>query len=163
MTTVKPRPGNALSEAERELIVEARRGVLVTTGADGLPRPVPFCYVTRVDTPGKLVLHTPIDEKPKRTEDPLALARVLDIERRPEVVILVDRWDEDWSGLAWIRLRGTASVLQRRDPGTSDERATAIAALRAKYPQYATHALEDRPLIRILIDSWSGWSATLDP
>jgi len=160
MTTVTPRPIDPMSDAQLELIVGARRGVLVTIGPDGLPRPVPFCYVAQAEEPGSLVLHSPIDEKPKRTDDSLGLARVRDIARRPDVVVLVDRWAEDWTQLAWVRLKGTAIVLPQGDTDTADERTDAVAALRAKYPQYATHALEERPIIRIEIDSWSGWSTS---
>ncbi|HTC86488.1 MAG TPA: pyridoxamine 5'-phosphate oxidase family protein [Candidatus Acidoferrum sp.] len=149
-----------LAGAMLDLVIEARRGVLVTVGPDDLPRPVPFCYVARVDPTGRLVMHTPIDEKPKRSDDPLTLARVRDIARRPEIVVLVDRWDEDWTRLAWVRLQGVATVLPAGDAGTNTERAAAIDDLRLKHSQYATHALEERPLIRIVIDSWSGWSAT---
>jgi hypothetical protein len=34
-----------------------------------------------------------------------------------------------------------------------------VAALRAKYPQYASHALDGRPLIRIAIERVVAWSA----
>jgi PPOX class probable F420-dependent enzyme len=148
-----------LDDASLALIAEARRGVLVTTDHAGRPRPTPFCYVARTDAAGRLVLDTPIDDKPKRSADPLKLPRILDIARSPEVVVLVDRWDEDWSRLAWIRLRGTATVLTADDASATTERATAIATLRVKYPQYATHALEERPIIRIAVDSWAAWWA----
>jgi hypothetical protein len=49
---------------------------------------------------------------------------------------------------------GRASHL---DPGP--EHATAVAALRATYPQYATHRLDDRPLIRVEIDRVTTWGA----
>ena len=101
-----------------------------------------------------------IDDKPKRTRDPHSLARVRDIARRPDVSLLVDRWDEDWSRLAWLGCLGTAVLLE---PGagaaTDDERERAIGALRAKYPQYATHRLEQRPLIRVTIDRLRSWRA----
>ena len=35
----------------------------------------------------------------------------------------------------------------------------AVAALRARYPQYLTHRLDDRPLIRIEIDRVTTWGA----
>ena len=82
----------------------------------------------------------------------------MDIERDPRVVVLVDRWDEDWTQLAWVRLKGIATVLPPGVADTDDERRLAGAALRAKYPQYATHALEDRPVIRIEVDSWHAWN-----
>ena len=53
------------------------------------------------------------------------------------MTVLIDRWHEDWSHLAWLRIDGLASLTD--DPV---ERASAIAALRAKYPQYAGHDLE---------------------
>jgi PPOX class probable F420-dependent enzyme len=97
------------------------------------------------------VLYTPIDEKPK-TRDPRTLARIRDIERRADVTVLADRWDEDWRHLAWLRCDGRAGLTH--DPA---ERAAAIDALRAKYPQYAAHDLESRPLIRIEIDGVRSW------
>jgi PPOX class probable F420-dependent enzyme len=150
----------SFDDASLALLAETRRGVLVTMDELGRPRPAPFCYVASVDAAGRLVLHTPIDEKPKRSVDPLRLPRVLDIGRRPDVVVLIDRWDEDWSRLAWVRLQGTASILSADDPAGAEERAPAIAALRAKYPQYATHDLESRPLIRIVAVSSVAWSAS---
>ncbi len=136
----------------RAFIEEARTATLVTVGPDGAPRPVPVCFVL---DPVKAILWTPLDEKPKRTDDPHDLARVRDIAARPEVAVLVDRWDEDWTKLAWVRCAGRATLLEAEHPGHAE----VVAALRAKYPQYATHRLEDRPIIRIEIDRVSGWGA----
>ena len=119
---------------------------LGTIATDGRPRLVPICFTLVGD-----VLYTPIDEKPK-TGDPRTLARIRDIERRADVTVLVDRWDEDWRHLAWLRCDGRAGLTQ--DP---DERTAAIDALRAKYPQYGTHDLESRPLIRIEIEGVRSW------
>ena len=84
------------------------------------------------------------------------LARVRDILARPEVSLLVDRWDEDWTRLAWLRLSGTATLIEptRNEDG---EHAAATTALRAKYSQYETHRLEANPLIRIAIDRVTSW------
>jgi hypothetical protein len=43
--------------------------------------------------------------------------------------------------------------------GEGDERDRAVALLRAKYPQYAQHAL-DGPVLALDVSSWRGWSAT---
>ena len=56
---------------------------------------------------------------------------------RPEVTILVDHYEDDWSRLWWIRLRGRARVL---DDG--EERDRAVELLREKYPQYLADPLE---------------------
>ena len=113
----------------------ADRDAFGTIAEDGRPRLVPICFVLDGD-----VLFTPIDEKPKAATDPRQLARIRDIERRADVTVLVDQWDEDWNHLAWLRIDGRASLAE--DPA---ERAAAIAALRAKYPQYAGHDLEHAP------------------
>ena len=144
----------ALSDPERRFLIAQRRVVLVTIASDGRPRPVPICFVLAPDAP---VLFTPLDDKPKRTDDPLALARVRDITADPRVTILADRWDEDWAHLAWLRAEGRASLLDR-----GAEHAVAVAALRATYAQYATHALDARPLIRVELGRVTTWGA-LDP
>lgn len=102
------------------------------------------------------VLYTPLDEKPKRVADPRALARVRDLIKRPDVALLVDRWSEDWTELAWLRIRGRAALLEPSD--APDEHAGAVAALRVKYPQYRDHRLEDRALIRIEVLGAVWWS-----
>ena len=71
---------------------------------------MPICFVATADESG-VRLYTPIDEKPKKTDDPLALARVRDITAHPAVWLLVDRWSEDWSRLAWLRLEGRGEHL----------------------------------------------------
>jgi len=132
------------SDAERALVVAARRAILATISPDGLPRLVPICLVVIDD-----VIWTPIDEKPKATDEPLALARVRDIGREPRVTVLVDRWSEDWAELAWVRVAGHATV--------APSSPSVVAALRAKYPQYASHDLESRPMIRIRIERATSW------
>ena len=85
----------ALTGAHSSFVAQARTATLGTIAEDGRPRLVPICFVLDDD-----VLFTPIDEKPKRGTDPRQLARIRDIERRAEVTVLVDRWNEDWTNLA---------------------------------------------------------------
>ena len=138
--------------AERELLAEARRATLATIAPAGTARLVPICFIV-VDG----VLWAPIDEKPKSTDDPRALARVRDIQARPEVTVLVDRWSEDWSELAWLRLHGRAELVESAQ--------AVVEVLRAKYPQYRQHDLEHRPMIRLSIERATSWLAdpTEDP
>jgi PPOX class probable F420-dependent enzyme len=147
-----------LSAAQRTFLASARRAVLATIAPDGRPRLVPICFVLDGDPP---ILYTPIDDKPKRDDDPLALARVRDITADPRVTVLVDRWDEDWTRLAWLRSEGRATLIEP-DTGT-EEHAAAVAALRLKYDQYATHRLEERPIIRIALESVVGWGPPEPP
>jgi PPOX class probable F420-dependent enzyme len=145
-----------LSRAERAFLEGARSAILVTVAADGRPRPVPICFAL---DPGRPVLYTPLDEKPKVVDDPSQLARVRDIEADPRVAVLVQRWDEDWANLAWLRLTGSA-VLLRRVGHHAWEHSTAVEALRVRYAQYSTHDLESRPLIRVAIERATSWSAS---
>jgi PPOX class probable F420-dependent enzyme len=148
--------GPELNPIDRAVLAEARRATLVTIGPGGQARPVPVCYAILEGDDGSVVTWTPIDEKPKRSADPLDLARIRDILERREVAILVDRWDEDWQRLAWVRLAGVATVVPQ---GDSPDRAAAIAALRLRYPQYRAHDLESRPLIRVAVSAIVSWHA----
>ena len=132
--------------------------MLVTVAPNGKPRPVPIAYAFDEMADG-LVLYSALDEKQKSVADPRALARVHDIAARPRVAVLVDRWDEDWSRLAWLRLEGTAVVLEPPTDRSDGEHWRAVGLLRARYPQYATQALEVRPIIRVAVERVSSWSA----
>lgn len=145
-----------LTPSQRDALARARRAVLATIGPDGRPRLVPVCFTL---DPGQPVLYSPLDDKPKLAADVHDLARVRDVRRDPRVTVLVDTWDEDWSRLGWLRCDGTASLVEpdRSSPG---EHSAVVAALRAKYPQYATHDLARRPLIRIGIEHATGWAAS---
>ena len=147
-----------LTETEREFLLEARRIILCTTATDGSPRPVPACFALVEDMVAGTRLYTPLDEKPKNTGDPHLLARVRDIGARPAVSLLVDRWSEDWARLAWLRLTGSAILLEPDGGvGSIGEHAIAVAALRARYPQYARHDLSARPVIRVTLTRARSW------
>ena len=70
------------------------------------------------------------------------------------MTVLVDHYEDDWSGLWWIRLRGRARVL---DDG--DERARALALLAEKDPQYRTEP-PDGPVLAVDVTEIRDWSAT---
>jgi PPOX class probable F420-dependent enzyme len=138
-----------LTEADRRFLAAARTATLATVAADGRPRLVPICFVVVGD-----VVWSPLDEKPKAVRDVRSLARVRDILERPAVSLLVDRWSEDWSDLAWLRLAGRASLVE---PELVP--APVVAALREKYRQYRDHRLEVRPMIAIAIERATSWAA----
>jgi PPOX class probable F420-dependent enzyme len=147
-----------LTPAERGFLTTARTAVLATIAPDGAPRLVPICFAVAdgAAAAGRLVVHTPLDEKPKRVADPHDLERVRDIAANPVVTVLVDRWSEDWTELGWLRLVGRAELIEPDGPAAA-EHAAAVGALRAKYAQYATHRLEERPIIRIVVDHARSW------
>ncbi len=125
-----------------------RVGRLATVDDHGRPHAVPICFAL-LDG----VLYTPIDEKPKR-DTGRPLRRVRNILAHPDVCLVVDVYDEDWTRLAWLQVRGVATLVE--DDG---ERTRAIAALRGKYAQYRTMDLETRVLIRVTAGEVVGWEA----
>jgi PPOX class probable F420-dependent enzyme len=151
-------PGQAPAARIRAFLAGSRRGVLATADAAGGPRLVPICYALDEGSDGEatLILYSALDEKPKREGDPRRLARVRDLTARPAASVLVDRWSEDWGRLAWVRLACRGRVLEPDGPDTLQHQ-RAVAALRTKYPQYGTHRLEHRPLIRFACTVAASW------
>jgi PPOX class probable F420-dependent enzyme len=91
-----------------------------------------------------------VDEvKPKRGRD---LRRVRDLLAEPRVALLVDHYEEDWSRLWWVELRGDASVLEGAAAGS------ALDALAARYPAYRD-ARPAGPVVAIAPAHWTWWSA----
>jgi PPOX class probable F420-dependent enzyme len=115
---------------------------LATIRPDGSPRVVPICFALDGE-----MLYSAVDEKPKRTR---RLARIADIERDSRVEVFIDHYDDDWTQLWWVRLRGRASVVER------DERA--LELLCAKYPQYREQPPAG-PFVVVEIDEQTEWTA----
>src|SRR5262245_6773021 len=148
-----------LSPEQRAFAATARTATLATISPDGRPRLVPICFVVSADAPnGRPRLHSPLDEKPKRSADPHDLARVQDLLVLPEATLLIDRWDEDWTRLAWLRLDCRGEILEP-ESREREEHATAVAALTEKYPQYADQDLAVRPVLRFTVERAISWGA----
>ena len=105
------------------MLDEARVGRLATASASGRPHVVPVCFALVDDQ-----IYSAVDLKPKRTRN---LRRIRNVRENPQVSPVVDEYHEDWTKLRWVMIEGTARVAD----GTERERA--LAALVAKYPQYA--------------------------
>jgi PPOX class probable F420-dependent enzyme len=146
-----------VDDRSRAFLVAARTATLATISPSGRPRLVPICFVVgEDDAVGRIRIYSPLDDKPKAVADPHRLARVRDVLARPEATLLIDRWSEDWDRLGWLRLDTSADLLE---PGqhAGAECAAVIAALRAKYPQYGTHRLEERPILRFTVQRVVAW------
>ena len=126
-------------------LTTARVARLATTDPDGRPHLVPIVFALDGDT-----LYSAVDRKRKRSSK---LRRIENARARPDVTILVDHYEEDWSGLWWIRLRGRARVL---DDG--DERERALALLAEKYTQYRAEP-PDGPVLAVDVTEIRDWSA----
>jgi PPOX class probable F420-dependent enzyme len=129
---------------QMEMVEELRVGRLGTVARDGRPHLVPVCYAF---VNGTFVVA--VDEKPKRAGQ---LARVVNIERDPRATLLLDRYDDDWRQLAWVRVDAGAEVI-----ATGKDWPEALAALRARYAQYAEMALEAAPLIVLTPERVVAW------
>jgi PPOX class probable F420-dependent enzyme len=142
-----------------ELLRTARVARLATVGASAAtpaqpaggtqPHVVPFCFALVGER-----VYWAVDAKPKRSRE---LRRVRNIEQNPRVAFVVDVWDEDWTRLAWVMVEGAAAVV------TDDaERSAAIAALVAKYSQYAAMDLATAAgaVVAITPERVLAWHAT---
>jgi PPOX class probable F420-dependent enzyme len=128
---------------------DARVARLATVDEQGRPHVVPACFVL-LDGCAYSVL----DAKPKRV--PVTqLRRVRNLLANPNVQLLVDRYDEDWTRLAYVQLRGPGELLL-----TGSEHSRALSALRAKYPQYESMSLERAPMIKITVEDAVSWQAS---
>jgi PPOX class probable F420-dependent enzyme len=135
----------------RRLVEAARVARLATVDAGGRPHLVPVCFVLDVRPDGADRVHIAVDHKPKRDTE---LRRTANLRATGRACLLIDRYDEDWSTLWWVRLDGSGAPLD--DP---DQASRAIDALAAKYPQYREQR-PDGPVLRIEIEGYRGWSAT---
>lgn len=127
------------------LVATARVARLATVTPDGDPHVVPIVFALDGDD-----LVTAVDHKPKRTRD---LQRLENIRANPSVSVLVDHYSDDWSALWWVRIDGTARIVE-----SGPEFGSAIEALVARYEQYRENAPAG-PVIRVAIERVSGWSA----
>jgi PPOX class probable F420-dependent enzyme len=134
-----------LSTREARFVAQCRVAHLATADAQGRPHVVPVCFAVAEGS-----AYITIDQKPKG--DPRALKRLRNIAENPSVALVADRWDEDWSRLGWVMLRGRGEIL---DAGAEHVRAQEL--LRQRYPQYRAMAIEGLPVIAIRIERVTGW------
>src|SRR6266436_6371144 len=94
-----------LPSPERAFLAARRIGYLATADGRAAPHVVPVCFAIVDDA-----LYVAIDEKPKRGSG-RPLKRLRNIVENPAVAVVVDRYDEDWTHLGWVMLRGRAEIL----------------------------------------------------
>jgi PPOX class probable F420-dependent enzyme len=134
-----------LSKPQARFLADRRVGHLATADAHGAPHLVPVCFVVSDGS-----LYITIDQKPKG--DPRGLKRLRNIIENPRAAFVADRWDEDWTRLGWVMLRGPAEILEK---GPEHDRAQAL--LRSRYPQYQDMALDGLPVIAVRIERVTSW------
>ncbi len=127
----------------RERLAGATVAHLATADAQGRPHVVPVCFALDGDT-----LYFAVDAKPKRTTE---LKRLKNIAANPQVSVLVDHYEDDWSRLWWIRADGIAHVVTDHDAAHR-----AVDLLVERYAQYR-RARPQGPVVAVVIDRISGW------
>jgi len=120
---------------------------LATADATGAPHAIPICFVLVGDD-----LYSVVDAKPKR--NPTTLKRLRNVRANPRAAVLVDHYDDDWSRLEYVLLRGPANVVE-----DLREYARALSALREKYAPYRTMqlAFSSHPMLRVAIEHVVHW------
>jgi PPOX class probable F420-dependent enzyme len=129
-----------------ELLGSARVGHLGLVDGHGRPRVMPVTFA-RVGG----ALWTAIDSKPKRAhgED---VARVRWLRASPQAALTVDRYDDDWSRLAWVQALCMASVVE------VDGHGAVLEALAARYQSYRSEPPAG-PLIELRPERILCWRA----
>jgi PPOX class probable F420-dependent enzyme len=137
-------PAWAFSPDQLAFLHNQRVGRLATASGDGAPHVIPVCYACDGAN-----LYIALDAKPKRVA-PERLRRVRNILENPRVALVIDRYSDDWSELAYMLIQGQATLAP---PGQA-EHSRAVALLRARYAQYQAMPIERQPVIVI-------WPATV--
>jgi PPOX class probable F420-dependent enzyme len=127
-----------------DLLEESRVARLGLIDDDGAPRVLPVTYALVGDA-----VVSAVDDKPKRVPG-AELARVRWLRARPQAALTVDRYDDDWSRLAWVQVLGTVSV--------RDVDAESLRALAAKYAPYRERA-PGGPLLVLRVERCVWWRA----
>ncbi|MGO9603424.1 MAG: TIGR03668 family PPOX class F420-dependent oxidoreductase [Candidatus Binataceae bacterium] len=134
----------------REFLLAARVARLATADGSAAPHVVPLCFWF-----DGIRLYFAIDEKPKRGRG-TALKRMQNIAANPQVAVVIDHYEEDWAQLAFVMIRGTASIVD-----DNEEYMLVLRNLRDKYRQYRAMALnpEGNPIVRINPERLNVWGA----
>ena len=132
---------------DQERLIKGKRvGHLATADPQGVPHIVPICFVYYEGC-----FYSALDQKPKRTSK-ANLKRVRNILANPQVALVVDHYEEEWSNLWYVLIFGSAQILQE-----GEEQKRAVGLLGAKYNQYQDIDIDHSPMIKIIparVVSW---------
>lgn len=135
-----------LSDVQLLFLLNQRVGRLATADARGNPHVVPVCFAIADDA-----VYITIDEKPKRS-GAQPLKRLRNVMDNPSTAFVADHYDEDWTRLGWVMVRGQAEILA---DGPEHDRAQEM--LRARYAQYRAMQLAALPVIALRIERVASW------
>ena len=135
-----------LTPTQSTFLNRQRVAHLATADRAGIPHVVPVCYAFDGAS-----VYIALDAKPKQVA-PLRLKRVRNIAENAEVSLVVDRYDEDWTTLGWVRLDGRAELIEQ-----GQEHADALRLLRQRYLQYESMLPDDADVIAMRVQRASSW------
>tara|TARA_Y100000758_G_scaffold284821_1_gene234506 strand:- start:168 stop:593 length:426 start_codon:yes stop_codon:yes gene_type:complete len=132
-----------------EFILSLQVARLSTVTPSGNPHTVPICFALS----GNDTIYTPIDAKPKK-DIRKPLERINNITNNEEVVVLFDKYSENWDELAYVMAKGKAKVV-------SDEQENLLAArlLGNRYIQYREQNYLPRGamIVGITVYDYTSW------
>jgi PPOX class probable F420-dependent enzyme len=124
------------------LLDEIPVGHLGLLDEDGEPRVQPVTFARVGD-----VIVSAIDDKPKRGTP----ARIARLRAHPRAALTVDRYDADWTRLAWVQLLGDVSIEPVDD--------VSLHALQARYAAYRERPPKG-PLLKLRPERVLSWRAS---
>ena len=118
----------------KTIINKAKVARLATVDIKCTPYLVPVVFVFDNDNDYYFI---PINEKTKRSR-PENLKRVRNIKENPNVALLIDEYNEDWTKLYFIMIQGKASIIggKKLEQDEIPLLEKAHKLLSNKYPQY---------------------------
>ncbi len=116
-----------LNQKTKALIKRSKVARLATVDQKSHPYVVPVVFVFHENS-----FFIPIDEKVK-TVNARKLKRVKNIEKNPNVTLLIDKYQNDWKKLFFLMIHGKATVIDGKNNKLMDK---IHKLLISKYPQY---------------------------
>jgi len=116
-----------LNQKTMTLIKGAKVARLATVDQKSHPYVVPVVFVFHENS-----FFIPLDDKTK-TINARKLKRVKNIEKNPNVTLLIDKYQNDWKKLFFLMIHGKATVIDGNNNRLMDK---VHKLLISKYPQY---------------------------
>jgi len=116
-----------LNQKTMTLIKGAKVARLATVDQKSHPYVVPVVFVFHENS-----FFIPLDEKVK-TVNARKLKRVKNIEKNPNVTLLIDKYQNDWKKLFFLMIQGKATITNSKNSKLMD---IIHKLLISKYPQY---------------------------
>jgi len=135
---------DAIPDAVKEFIREARVCRIATVLPSGEPHVIPVCPVYD----GDATVYVDIGSKYTSAEGVRANERV---------AVLIDYYDDNWALLKGVLLRTRAEAIE------GDDRDRPWDLIREKFPAYKTVGWEPRITLALRVYDWRQWGTTQPP